>query len=216
MTVRWPARTETIRIDPHRPAWASVRKAALAIRRGEVIAIPTDTVYGLAGDPFRPGLAERIFAIKKRASDQPILLLVASQRDLEGIVKEPPPLFYRLAARFWPGPLTMILQASDKVPRAITAGTGKVAVRWPQSAWVRALAREAGGSLTGTSANLSGRPPAVTAAELEKQFRRRVYYVVDGGRARRLRPSTIVDLTDRPRIVREGVIPAAQLAVYLQ
>ncbi len=204
-----------LRIDPLRPQWTQVRLAAAAIRRGEVLAIPTDTVYGLAGDPFRRGVVERIFRMKQRAEHQPILLLIDSLDRLRGLVRDMPRGLHSIASRFWPGPLTIVLPAADGVPRSVTAGTGTVAVRWPASPLACALIREAGAPLTGTSANVSGRPAALTAQEAARQTGEGVYYVVDGGRSRLRQPSTLLDLTGKPRILRIGAVPAARLKMYL-
>jgi L-threonylcarbamoyladenylate synthase len=202
-------------IDPYRPEWPCIRRVAAAIRQGGVVAIPTDTLYGLAGNPFLPGVAERIFRIKRRPESRPILLLVDSMERLQGLVCGPPPVFRKIAAEFWPGPLTVILRASDFVPEAITAGTGTVAVRWPAAALPRALIRAAGSPLTATSANLSGHRAAETAAEVECQLGGHVDCIVDGGRAPRTRPSTILDLTKEYRIVREGAVAASRLRAFL-
>jgi L-threonylcarbamoyladenylate synthase len=201
-------------VDRRHPDWPRIRLAAATIRQGQVIAIPTDTVYGLAGDPFRPAVVERIFQIKGRAKDQPILLLIASLNQLHALVRDVPPVFRAIAAHFWPGPLTVILPASERVPPEVTSGTGTVAVRWPATALVQAIIREAGRPVTGTSANRSGRPAAATAAEVQR-LGRSVYGVVDSGRARTRLPSTILDLTGKPRLVRRGALPAARLAAYL-
>lgn len=209
-------RARILPIDPWRPEWSKIRLAAAATRRGEVIAMPTDTVYGLAGNPFQPGVTERIFRIKRRAETQPILLLIASMRQLPELVSDPPDVFRAIAAEFWPGPLTVVLPAANRVPAAITAGTGTVAVRWPSAHIAQALIRAAGSPLTGTSANISGRPAATTAAQVKRQFGGRVYYIVDGGPARVCRPSTLIDLTGNPRILREGAVSAARLAKYLR
>jgi len=205
-----------VAIDPWRPTWGTVRDAARAIRRKEVIAIPTDTVYGLAGDPFQAEAVERIFRIKRRPGDEPILLLIASLEQLRTLVTDEPGALRAIAARFWPGPLTLILPASERVPIAITRGTGKVAVRWPAAPFAQALIREVGGAVTGTSANISGRPAAATAEEVARQLGNSVYSIVDGGRARTRQPSTIVDLTEKPRMVRPGALPPALLAAYLR
>ena len=205
-----------VAVNPFRPQWPRLRAAASAIRRGEVLAIPTDTFYGLAADPLQPKAVERIFRIKKRPETKPILLLIASTGQLRGLVRGVPPLFHTLAARFWPGPLTMVLPAADGVPDAVTAGTGAVAVRLPAAAVPRALAREVGRPLTGTSANLSGHRAARTAREAASQLGGSVYYILDGGRARSREASTILDLTGPPRIVRSGAIPASDLDPYLR
>jgi L-threonylcarbamoyladenylate synthase len=189
------------------------------IRQGGIVAIPTDTFYGLAGNPFLPGVPERIFRIKRRPENLPLLLLVDSIGRLEGLVESPPDIFRAIAAEFWPGPLTVILRASSAVPNAVTAGTGTVAVRWPNAALPRALIRAAGSALTATSANLSGRRAAVTAAEVQSQLGGAVDCIVDGGRAPRIRPSTIIDLSSGSkgyRMVREGAVPAARLRAFLR
>lgn len=205
----------SIPVDPHRPAWDVLRAAAARIRRGEVIATPTDTLYGLAADPFHPASVERIFRIKRRPETHPILLLIDSAAQLESVCEEPPALFHALASEFWPGPLTMILPATSRVPDAVTAGTGTVAVRRPAAPIPRRLARLAGRPLTGTSANLSGRPAARTAGEVATQLGSSLPLILDGGRSPSTSASTIVDLTGAPRIVRAGVISQARLRRYL-
>jgi L-threonylcarbamoyladenylate synthase len=179
------------------------------------LAIPTDTLYGLAGNPFLPGVAERIFRIKRRPENQPLLLLIDSMDRLEGLVDGPPRAFRGIAAAFWPGPLTIILRANAAVPDAVTAGTGTVAVRWPAAALPRALIRAAGSPLTATSANVSGRRADVGLRRLSARLGGAVDGIVDGGRAPRTRPSTIIDLTKDYRMVREGAVPAALLRPFL-
>jgi L-threonylcarbamoyladenylate synthase len=179
------------------------------------VAIPTDTLYGLAGNALDPRVAERIFRAKRRPENRPILVLIDSLERLEGLASGPTPLFRELAAAFWPGPLTIVLPAGPRVPAAITAGTGTIAVRWPAAPLIRVLVKAAGVPLTGTSANVSGRPPAVTAQQVAQQLGRSVDCIVDGGRAVRTAPSTIVDLTGEPRLLREGAVPAARLRAFL-
>lgn len=202
-------------LDPHRPSWSEVRRAAQKIRQGEVIATPTDTLYGLAADPFQARAVERIFEIKRRPETHPILLLIDSDAQLEAACEEPPELFHTLASEFWPGPLTMILRATERVPDVVTAGTGTVAVRRPAAEIPRRLARLAGRPLTGTSANVSGRPAAQTAREVQQQLGNDLPLILDGGRSPSTLPSTIIDLTGRLRIIRPGVISEARLRRYL-
>lgn len=202
-------------IDPWRPQWPRVRRAAAVIRQGGVVAIPTDTLYGLAANPFLPGVPERVFRIKRRPETQPLLLLIDTLERLDGLVLSPPRVFRRIAAAFWPGPLTVILRANSAVPDTVTAGTGTVAVRWPAAVLPRALVCAAGSAVTATSANISGRRAALTAAEAQQQLGGTVDCIVDGGRARRIRPSTIIDLTGEHRMVREGAVPASLLRPYL-
>jgi L-threonylcarbamoyladenylate synthase len=202
-------------VDRWRPAWAPLRQAAAAIRRGELIGLPTDTLYGLAGDATCPGVAEKIFRIKKRPETKPILLLIDSPARLHGLVGTLSDVYRVISTEFWPGPLTLILPATKAVPREVTAGSGTVAVRWPAAPVVERLVRLCGCPLTGTSANVSGRPPATTAAEVNRQLGRNVYCILDAGPARTRRPSTILDLTGRPRILREGALSASRLKRYL-
>lgn len=171
-------------------------------------AIPTDTVYGLAGDPFQPKVVREILRLKGRPENKPILLLVDSRRQVESLVARLPEAFERLTARFWPGPLTLILPAARAVPERITAGTGTVALRLPGSRLTRELIRAARVPLIGTSANRSGRPAATSAEQVRQQFPTGLSFILDGGPAPGDAPSTLVDLTGTPRVVREGAVPA--------
>jgi L-threonylcarbamoyladenylate synthase len=194
----------------------AVEEAGAAIRSGGVAAIPTDTVYGLAADPFQPEAVQRLLRLKQRPDSKPILLLIESLRQAELLSSRFPAAFERLAARFWPGPLTVVLPAAPAVPEAITAGTGTVAVRVPGTVLTREIIRAARVPLTGTSANISGRPAAESAAQVREQFPSGLALVVDGGPAAGGAASTIVDLTGEPRILREGRIPAAEILCLCQ
>ena len=194
---------------PHRKA---VWRASEAIRRGQVVAAPTDTLYGLLANASDCRAVQNLFRIKGRPESKPILLLIDSLARLDRIVRRRPRAFGPLAERFWPGPLTLVLPARDEVPDAVTAGTGTVAVRLPRSALVRALGRGANCPLTGTSANRSGRAGGRSADEVVAQLGNRVPLVLDAGRVRHSQPSTIVDLvSDEPRILRAGRVGAVEI-----
>lgn len=203
-------------INIHRPGWSQVRKVGEVIRQGAVVATPTDTVYGLAANPFDRRAVEHIFRLKRRPETKPILLLIDGWARLAPVARSIPDALPPLAKRFWPGPLTVIVPAHPSLPDAVTAGTGNVAVRCPGAPFVRMLSRDLGLPLTGTSANLSGLAPAVTPDELVRQFGARLCYVVDGGRSASRKVSTIVDLTGKPRIIRPGAIPTRVLEPYLR
>ena len=206
------ARCERLAVDLLRPERAVVARAARVIRAGGVAAVPTDTLYGLAADPFNAAAVKKLFRIKRRPENMPILLLVDSLQRMENLVARTPEGFRSLAARFWPGPLTMILPARPGVPCAVTAGSGTVAVRLPRSALIRSLVRLARRPLTGTSANLSGRAGGRSADEADRQLGALLDLLLDAGPAKRALPSTIVDLSGRaPRVVRSGAIPAAAI-----
>lgn len=211
------ARCDRLAVDLVRPNQAILQRAATEIRRGSVVAIPTDTLYGLAADPFNQAAVYKIFRIKRRPETMPILLLIDSPRRLEGLIEAPPDTFYELIEQFWPGPLTVILRADKNVPECITAGSGTVAVRLPRSSLVRTLARLARRPLTGTSANISGRRGARSADEVARQLGDRLDLLLDAGPVTRATPSTIVDLSgDAPTIIRAGAIPTSEIARVLK
>lgn len=203
-------------VNIHRPEWSQVRKVAAVIRQGTVVATPTDTVYGLAANPFNQRAVERIFRLKRRPETKPILLLIDEWARLGPIARIIPDALQPLAERFWPGPLTVIVPANSSLPDVVTAGTGNVAVRCSGSPFIRMLSRALRLPVTGTSANLSGLAPAITPDEVVRQFGARLCYVVDGGRSASRQVSTIVDLTGKPRVVRAGAIPARALEPYLR
>ncbi|HZN07417.1 MAG TPA: L-threonylcarbamoyladenylate synthase, partial [Pyrinomonadaceae bacterium] len=181
----------------------------------KVIAFRTDTFYGLGADPFNSDAVARIRALKGREDDKPILLLIADLAQLDRLIVERSVEFDKIAARFWPGPLTIIGKAVDDLPDEITAGTGTVGVRLPNDESVRKLVRDCGGVLTATSANPAGQSPARSAAEVRAYFPEGIYLIIDGGEVTATEPSTVLDATTSPpRIVREGAIRAADLIAH--
>lgn len=179
------------------------------IKQGGVIAFRTDTFYGLGADPFNRAAVARIRALKGRDDDKPILLLIADESEIDRLLTDPSPEFRDLAARFWPGPLTIIGKAVAGLPEEITAGTGTVGVRLPADATVRDLVRECGGALTATSANPAGRAPARSAQKVRSYFPEGIDLIIDGGEVTAINPSTVVDATSSPpRVIREAAIPA--------
>jgi L-threonylcarbamoyladenylate synthase len=183
---------------------------------GGVIVYPTDTFYGLGANAFRPGPIERIYALKGRDRSKPLLAVIADVEMVERVAREIPPVFRDLAARFWPGPLTLVLEAAPSLPRELLGRSDSIAVRLPDVLWLRAMIRRAGFPVVATSANLSGGTEVATAEEALALFNGKVELIVDGGGAPGTRPSTILDLTGgRPRLVREGALSRAALEGYL-
>lgn len=185
--------------------------AAEVIARGGVIAFRTDTFYGLGADPFNAAAVARIRELKDRENNKPILLLVSDLEQVERVIAERSEMFARVAAAFWPGPLTIVGVAVAELPAEITVGTGTVGVRLPADENVRTLVRECGGILTATSANPSGCEPARSAQEVVAYFSegssRSLDLVLDGGEVTVTEPSTVLDATtSSPRVVREGAI----------
>jgi len=186
---------------------ASVQVAADVIAAGGVVALPTDTLYGLAADPFRADAVARLFAVKGRSSEQAVPLIAADLEQIVSHLGSLPPIGRCLAERFWPGPLTLLIGAPAALAGDVTGGTGRVGVRVPAHGVARDLCRACQRPLTATSANLSGKPPSSDPDEVERTLGARIDLLLDDGRAPGGRPSTIVDVTgSAPRLVRAGAL----------
>lgn len=208
---------EILKTNPDSPEPSAIACAAELLREGQVVAIPTDTVYGLAANPFDLAAVEKIFVIKGRAKGAPLLLLVDSLEMAADLSAELPPQFDRLARRFWPGPLTIVVEASSKLPPAVTGQSGRIGLRLPAAAIPVALIQKAGVPLTGTSANRTGEKECSTAQEVQQCFGERLPLILDGGASGATQPSTVVSLRqDSWEVLREGAIPAEEIAAVLR
>jgi len=208
---------EIIRVNSENPEPSLIAYVADQLRQGEVLGMPTDTFYGLAADPINLRAVDRVYDIKSRSRHKPLSLLIASVAQAEALAKELLPEFYLLTEKFWPGPLTLIVQAAPGLPLKVTANSGNVALRVPASQIALAVIRKAEVPITATSANLSGHSECTTAAAVRDQLGDRLNLIVDGGPSPRSVPSTIVDLTVESlghscwRIQREGAISAKEI-----
>src|SRR5579884_2164450 len=155
--------------------------ATRLIADGKVVAFPTDTVYGLGADPFNLSAVAEVFRVKGRAFNRPLPLLVSSIDQAIELTNNPPRLFFDLAAKYWPGPLTLVVPASKLIPLKVTGNTGNVGLRWPRAPLAVALIEAAGRPLTGTSANLTDHHVCKTAAEVDEQIGHRLPLILDGG-----------------------------------
>lgn len=195
---------------------ADIHAAADLLRTGGVVAFPTETVYGLGADASNESAVQRIFAIKGRPADHPLILHVASPWALQSWVAAVPPSVWMLAGRFWPGPLTLVLKRSDAVPDAVTGGQDTVAIRIPDHPAALALLNAFGGALAAPSANLYGRTSPTSAEHVVHQLHDRLDGLLDGGACHVGIESTILDLSsDRACILRQGSITADMLAPSL-
>ena len=193
-----------------------LRRAVDVLRAGGVVAYPTDTLYGLAVDPRSADAVRRLFEVKEREHGRAIPLIGADQPQAEEVA-EFSPLARQLAARFWPGPLSLVLTARSAVVPDVRAADGTVAVRVPASDVAVALARAFGFAITATSANLTGKPPTASAAVVRATLGSRVDFVLDVEDAPGGPPSTIVDVTTGvPRLVREGAVPWTRVLESLE
>jgi len=190
--------------------------AADIIKSGGLVAIPTETVYGLGANGLDPEAVAKIFQAKGRPQDNPLILHICGPEQIELFCHHIPQAAYTLAERFWPGPLTMVLPARSIVPKCTTAGLPTVAVRCPDSHVTREIIRLAGVPVAAPSANISGKPSTTTAVHVFHDHDGRIEAIVDGGPCRVGLESTIVDLTeDRPRLLRPGGITPEQLLEVL-
>ena len=189
-----------------------VDKGISILKKGGVVAFPTDTVYGLGAAANNPQAVARIYVVKERPRHMPLTLLLAHTVQISEVAESVPPLAWLLAERFLPGALTLVLSKSRSVPDIVTAGGTTVAVRIPAHPVPIALIEGLGVPVLGTSANLSGRPSTLEASEVYSQFEGRIALVIDGGRCPGGRESTIVDVTGEvPVVLREGAITLREL-----
>jgi L-threonylcarbamoyladenylate synthase len=195
-------------VNPTRPHRDAVQEAAKLIRTGRVIAIPTDTLYGLAANPFSAEAVARVFAAKGRSAERALPLIASDTAQVMAHLGALPPPAARLAERFWPGPLTLVVPAPPALARAVTGGTGTVGVRVPDHVVARAVCDAAGHPITATSANMSGEPPTDDPEIVELALGGTIDLLIDAGKTPGGPPSTIVDVSGSAvRLVRDGAIP---------
>ena len=210
---------ETLHIHPDNPEPELIDIVVKSLNAGNVVALPTDTFYGLAVDPVNLRAVERIYDIKTRARHKPLSLLIAEVEQAYELARTLDTAFDRLAEKFWPGPLTIVVKAGGKLPLRVTANTGNLALRVPEAAIPRAVATRLGLPITATSANLFGLPECTSAIGVREQLGDKLPLIVDGGPTGRTTPTTIVDLSGGGNswmILREGAIPTHEIALTLQ
>lgn len=193
-----------------------IKAAGEVIRRGGLVAFPTETVYGLGGNAEDPQASAKIYQAKGRPSDNPLIVHIAEFSQLEEIASEVPPAAKKLAEAFWPGPLTMIVKKNDRIPLETTGGLNTVAVRMPSNPVAQALIRESGCMIAAPSANTSGRPSPTRAEHVREDLDGRIDVILDGGPVGIGLESTIVDLTEEvPVILRPGYVNPDMLSRVL-
>lgn len=209
---------EILRIHPDEPEPELIARVAKALDSGQVVALPTDTFYGLAVDPVNLFAVDRIYDIKTRARHKPLSLLISDVAQAYALARSCDTAFDRLAERFWPGPLTIIVKAGAKLPLRVTANTGNVALRVPEAPIAHAIVDQLGLPITATSANLQGQPECTSAMSVFQQLGDMLPLIVDGGPTARTVATTIVDLSAGDgswSIIREGAIPTHEIALCL-
>jgi len=210
---------EMLQVHPDEPQPDRIDYIVSCLHKGDVVAMPTDTFYGLAVDPVNLHAVEQVYKIKTRPKNKPLSLLIASLSQAYELARDTDPLLDKLAERFWPGPLTIIVRAGGKLPLRSTANTGNVALRVPNAAIPRAVVQRFGLPITATSANLRGASDCSNADCVREQLGDQIPLIVDGGSTGQAQPTTIVDLTlgeGRWEILREGAIPTHEIVTVLQ
>jgi L-threonylcarbamoyladenylate synthase len=203
---------EILSVSAEAPERHLIHYAASFIERGRVIAAPTDTFYGLCADPFNLYAVERVFQLKARPETRALPILVNSIEQALMLAREVPDPFLTLANRFWPGALTLVVEATHRLPLKVTGNTGRVALRWADSRIVSALIEAVSGPVTGTSANLSGRPSCTNVDQLVEQLGDRLPLILDAGDTGGTLGSTIVRIEgDTWSIARQGALPDAEI-----
>jgi L-threonylcarbamoyladenylate synthase len=208
--------TDLVEVDPEQPQPEAIERAAAAIRRGKVVAIPTDALYTLVADPFNLHAVADVFRAKGREIHRSLPLLIADALAAEELATELNSRFFILARRFWPGPLTIIVPASARVPLKVTGNTGRLALRQTPAQIANALIAALNQPLVATSANISGSPTCRSGIEVFGMMDGRVDLVLDAG-ACIGQGATTVDISEPYwKIIREGAIPEKEIAETLQ
>lgn len=209
--------TEVLSIHSQTPDPKLIAKAAGFVLDGEVVAYPTETIYGLGANVFDKKAVKKIYDLKARDVGLPISILVANREMLGEVVTAIPERLDRLIQKFWPGPLTILFEVKATFPKGLVTNTGKIGVRISSHPIVAALVSAVGKPLTTTSANLSGFPPSLTVKHIQKYFGEKIPCIIDGGACESAKPSTVVDAGEETmRIIREGAIPADDLIACFQ
>ena len=208
--------TKIEKVNPDRMDEEIIEEAGRLIAEGELVAFPTETVYGLGGDALRPEASRKIYAAKGRPSDNPLIVHIADFSDMERVAAKVPAQAKKLAEAFWPGPLTMIVPKGDAVPYETTGGMDTVAVRMPGHPVALELIRKSGCLIAAPSANTSGRPSPTEAKHVAEDLSGRIAMILDGGPVGIGIESTIIDLTEKtPMVLRPGYITPGMLAEVL-
>jgi tRNA threonylcarbamoyl adenosine modification protein (Sua5/YciO/YrdC/YwlC family) len=208
---------EIVKINSDTPDMRMISYVADRIKAGHVVGMPTDTFYGLAADPLNLRAVDLIYDVKTRSRHKPLSLLIESVEQAEYLAAWPLcEAFYAITGKYWPGPLTIIVKASSRLPLKVTANTGNVALRVPAARIPVEVIRAAGVPITATSANISGASECTTADGVRQQLGGRISLIVDGGTSPRDVASTIVDMSgEKTTILRQGAIPESDLASFL-
>jgi L-threonylcarbamoyladenylate synthase len=210
-------RLKVYKINQEHPEPEFIQSADTVIKGGGIVVFPTRCLYGLGADAFNAKAVDRVFKIKQRPTQKPILILIEQRTQLDRLVSHASSAAFCIMDYFWPGRVTLVFKASDAVPRHLTSGTGKIGIRLPGHPVAAALIRSLGRPITGTSANLSGESGCRRLGDLKPQLIRQLDAALDAGPLKGGTGSTVVDVSGNiPRILREGEISATELLTVIK
>ncbi|MDO8556082.1 MAG: L-threonylcarbamoyladenylate synthase [Nanoarchaeota archaeon] len=205
-------KTILLKINPKKPQPSLIQQAATLIKQGQLVAFPTETVYGLGADAFNTQAVQNIFKAKGRPADNPLIVHIAKKKEFFNLTTHAPALTKKLIQKFWPGPLTIVCWKNDHIPDIVTAGLPKVALRMPKNNIALHLITAAGTPIAAPSANLSGKPSPTTAEHVLEDFHNAIPCIIDGGKTNHGIESTVLDITTQPpTLLRPGSITKEQL-----
>ena len=211
-----PMRSEILSIHTAALFGEAVGRAAELLRSGQLVALPTETVYGLAANAWNPDAVRRIYQVKARPPENPVIVHVAGMELARRCVSIWPPLADKMAAAFWPGPLTLVLARSEEIPPIVTAGGATVGVRWPSHPFIQAVIKACGFPLAAPSANPAGQLSPTNAQHVWKSLGAKIPLIIDGGQSQVGIESSVLDLScSPPRLLRPGMIHAESLAAVI-
>ena len=204
--------TKILKINPKKPQISKIKQAAKIIKSGNLVAFPTETVYGLGANALDSKSVKKIFIAKGRPSDNPLIIHISDIADLKILVDSIPNTAHELINKFWPGPLTLVLKKSKIVPKITTGGINTVAIRMPENKIAQALIRETGVPIAAPSANVSGRPSPTTSEHVSNDLDGKISMIIDGGKTNIGIESTVIDLSRKtPLLLRPGGVTLEQL-----
>lgn len=205
-----------IQVDPFNPSYDQILEAYRIVQNGGVIMFPTQHLYGLGAAALNIKAVDRVFKIKQRPLNKPLLVLIHQQKDLTKLVEKIPSTAVRIMECFWPGALTIVFEAKNVLPKNLTAGTGRIGVRMPQHPVALALAKALKSPITATSANITGDSGCSQVSDVDPLIADKLDLILDAGPLKGGIGSTVVDVTsDFPKILREGAIPAKDIFAVL-
>ncbi len=209
--------TKIIKVNPDIIEEEKLEYIAEEFRKGKIIVYPTETFYGLGTNPFNREAVKKIYYLKKREFGKPLPIIIHEKSQVEELAQDIHEVFYKIAERFWPGPLTIVLKAKSIFPDEMLGEEKTIGMRLPNFEWLRGLVKKVGFPIIATSANISGEGEISSPIELTKIFYGEVDLIVDGGKTSGKKPSTVLDLTgNKAKIIREGIIPKSEINEFLE